>query len=532
MWARSLSSTSGDCEDQPLSLLIRLRRHAGRLLPKTFWILAGCVIVAAGRAVTAEDNGTCLACHGQQDMGMRYVNEHLYAQSIHGKNACTSCHGHRHEVMNPRDPQSSVNRWNIPTTCGRCHPQVLTAYRESIHGQANQAGAKEAPVCTDCHGEHTIRSPRDPSSTVWRGAVTKTCSGCHGSERITLKFGLPTDRLASYLETYHGLASQRGDLRVAHCASCHGYHDVLPSSDPKSSIAKANLANTCSRCHPGAGRQLTLGSVHGSPTATHWSLAFAQRFYKICIPLVIGLMLLHNGLDLLRKMIAPSPSARMMAENPIRLTTNERWQHAGLMVTFVLLAYSGFALKFPQAAWVKVLTPFSEVTRRLLHRWAACVFCMVGLYHVGYLVGTRRGRMLLAALFLRRLDLMAVTQHVAYTLGFRKDPPERRGFYHYTEKVEYWSLVWGSLIMVITGGLLVFINATLQYFPLWMSDLVTLVHYYEAVLACLAILVWHGYLVIFDPEVYPMNWAWLTGRVRRRTQVVDRNSDPPSQTPS
>ncbi len=69
-------------------------------------------------------------------------------------------------------------------------------------------------------------------------------------------------------------------------------------------------------------------------------------------------------------------------------------------------------------------------------------------------------------------------------------------------------------VMGIEGLLVALGVLVLSYLPAWASDLATVVHYYEAVLACLSILVWHGYLVVFDPDVYPMNWAWLTGRVR------------------
>ncbi|MGH2651643.1 MAG: hypothetical protein ACRDHK_10580 [Actinomycetota bacterium] len=67
--------------------------------------------------------------------------------------------------------------------------------------------------------------------------------------------------------------------------------------------------------------------------------------------------------------------------------------------------------------------------------------------------------------------------------------------------------------MAVTGGLLWFENLTLRFLPKWALDVVAAVHLYEAWLATLAILVWHLYFVIFRPGVYPMNWAWLTGRV-------------------
>ncbi len=473
--------------------------------------------------------GTCARCHeDSKRMGqVRLTEKHpsvSYSHTIHGEafakgklNAavCSDCHG-THDLHSSANPLSRIYKNNIPETCGRCHQNVSTVYRESIHGQANKEGIKEAPVCTDCHGEHTIRSPKDPASSVWAGAITKTCSGCHESERITMKLGLPTHRLQSYMDTYHGLAYQRGDLKVANCASCHGYHDVLPSADPRSSINKANLVNTCSRCHPGAGHQLSGGHVHGEPAGRHWILTAVRMFYLILIPLVIGFMTLHNGLDLLRKALSGVPPPKPEEESEIRLTRNERWQHGILALTFILLAYSGFALKFPEAGWAKMFAPFEEGMRRSLHRWMALFFCVLGGYHFIYLAFTQRGRTILKAFTPGLHDLKALAQHFSHTLGWRKAPPEHRGFYGYPEKIEYWALVWGSIVMVVTGGLLVFNNFTLKHFPAWMSDLATLIHYYEAVLACLAIVVWHFYLVIFDPKVYPMNWAWLIGKIRRK----------------
>lgn len=473
---------------------------------------------------------TCSHCHSDpQRMAGVHLTERdpvvSYDHSIHGQafakghtNAatCSDCHG-THDLHGSQNPSSRVNRAKIPETCGRCHQNVAAVYNESIHGQAKRAGIKEAPVCTDCHGEHTIRSPKDPTSTVNVASVTKTCTACHASERLNAKFGLPTDRLSTYLETYHGLASQRGDLRVANCASCHGHHDILPSTDPRSSVSRANMVNTCGRCHPGAGEQLTKGFVHSAPSAKHQILGWVKQFYLLLIPLVLGFMLLHNALDLLRKML--SGIEETVEDHEPRLTVNERFQHALLMITFCALAYSGFALKFADAGWAQWLAPFTEATRRSIHRWNAALFSVLAVYHALYLIVTQRGRYVLRALLPNWHDAQALFQQLAYSVGLRKSPPAAKGLYHYPEKIEYWALVWGSFVMVVTGALLVFNNFTLKYFPAWVADLATLIHYYEAILACLAILIWHGYLVIFDPKVYPMNWAWLTGFIRRRKQI-------------
>jgi cytochrome b subunit of formate dehydrogenase len=79
--------------------------------------------------------------------------------------------------------------------------------------------------------------------------------------------------------------------------------------------------------------------------------------------------------------------------------------------------------------------------------------------------------------------------------------------------MEYWAFMWGTVVMALSGFLLWFDNLTLRHFPKWVSDAATAVHWYEALLATFSILIWHFYLVIFDPMVYPMDTAWLDGKI-------------------
>ena len=148
--------------------------------------------------------------------------------------------------------------------------------------------------------------------------------------------------------------------------------------------------------------------------------------------------------------------------------------------------------------------------RSLGHRAAAAVFCLLALYHAWYVLCTARGRHHVRALLPRRVDLLQPVQMLAYYVGRRAQRPVF-GRYSYVEKLEYWALVWGSIIMVLTGSLMTWQNWTLRVFPKWLFDVMTAIHYYEAILACLAILVWHFYFAIFDPDEYPMKWTWVTG---------------------
>src|SRR5664279_4314483 len=88
----------------------------------------------------------------------------------------------------------------------------------------------------------------------------------------------------------------------------------------------------------------------------------------------------------------------------------------------------------------------------------------------------------------------------------------KRQKFNYAEKVEYWAFMWGTVVMTVSGFLLWFNNFTLRHFPKWVSDAATAVHFYEALLATFSILIWHFYMVIFDPLVYPMDTAWIDGK--------------------
>jgi cytochrome b subunit of formate dehydrogenase len=352
--------------------------------------------------------------------------------------------------------------------------------------------------------------------------VTATCSRCHEAAGIRETFGLPSGRLESYRDSFHGLAARGGSRVVANCESCHGYHDILPSSDPRSSVSPARLAETCGRCHPGTGANVKLGPVHvAMATATQPVLYWTRIVYLGLIAGTIGFMLFHNGLDFIRKIRRQflvqsgrlEPHAHAARRWYERMTTAERVQHVLLAVSFFTLVYTGFALKFPEAwgfAWFARLEG-GHLWRGLIHRIAAVVMVAVSLFHVGYLT-TARGRKLVFDLFPTVKDGIDMLQNTLYLAGLRKEPG-RFARFGYIEKAEYWALIWGTLVMTATGLLLWFENVALQALPKWALDLATLIHYYEAWLAFLAIVVWHLYQNILNPDVYPMNWTWLTGQI-------------------
>lgn len=468
---------------------------------------------------------TCGSCHGQQFVmekdGLSVQMVASYQQSVHGHAVangsdkaavCTDCHG-AHDIQDAKDPKSPIFKFNVPLTCGKCHEQISKEFQQSIHGQAIAKANWQAPVCTDCHGIHSIKAHTDPNSPVAaQNLAQATCGRCHEGVRLSQEFGIQGRRATTYLASYHGLASRGGSQIVANCASCHGTHSIFPSSDPRSTIHRSNLARTCGQCHPGVTEKFTAAKVHvDAPLSADIgskAVRWIRKFYLGMIFAVIGGMLLHNFIIWRSKLIA-----RRKEQNHFvtRMPMRFRIQHAALLTSFFLLVLTGFALKFPDS-WFASMLSLGERMRSLVHRAAAILLISVSVYHIFDVILSREGRRLVRDLFPTLDDMRGAWQNLSYYLGLSKNKPDFPRF-NYAEKAEYWALVWGMFVMAGTGIMLwakVFFG---NHLPRWWLDIATAIHFYEAVLATLAILVWHFYQVFLDPDVYPMNWAWWDGKM-------------------
>ncbi|HEX9911836.1 MAG TPA: hypothetical protein VGB01_01160, partial [candidate division Zixibacteria bacterium] len=197
-------------------------------------------------------------------------------------------------------PKSPVNKVNIAHTCAKCHPGIDEVYQRSIHGVTLAKGILDSPTCTDCHGEHGITAVRDPSGKVSPRNIPKTCSACHSEERIVKKYGLLPVAYDTYMNSFHGIAHKYGEMVVADCASCHGYHDILPSSDPRSSINPKNIPHTCGRCHKGASENFAKGRVHIQATKeSSLGVYIVRKFYTWFIGILAVFFVAYIVLDVL-----------------------------------------------------------------------------------------------------------------------------------------------------------------------------------------------------------------------------------------
>ncbi len=508
-----------------------------------------------GHAILASDNPlsptnplrqpeVCGSCHAGTTLADRsqiHVVQPLasYTESVHSRAlqrgeraaSCSNCHG-SHLILRSSDPGSSVHHEHISRTCSSCHAEIADQYDRSVHGLAAAHGVRESPVCTDCHGEHRILEPTRPDSPVYPTNIPKvTCERCHADVRLNEKYGLSVEKVPSYEESFHGLAARYGVTRVANCSSCHGVHDILPSSDPRAHTNPQNLNATCGQCHPGAGQRFSIGPVHVIDTETeHWTVSVVRTLYIWTIALVIGFMLLHNSFDMFRKVRHP-PVRPLSSEVAVRerMSPGFRLAHALMAVSFVLLTYSGFALTYPEAWWATPLHAWEDRydIRGWVHRISALVMLASAVVHLAHLATSRTARTCAWQFVPKLSDFRELRERTQYFFGIRSEPP-RSPWIGYPEKMEYGGVVWGTIVMTLTGFALWFESFVLRWFPSWVMDLSTTIHFWEAVLAGLSILVWHFYAVIFDPVVYPMDPAWLTGRSAPGRELERSATEEPS----
>jgi len=472
----------------------------------------------------------CVRCHKPQGESYGASVHGLARKAGHADAAtCVDCHG-SHDILPPTSPASPLHFVQQAQTCGRCHTQEARDVVASVHGKAMATGQRDAPTCTDCHSEHKIEALKDGSPLE----ISGVCSRCHASVYLDQKYNLPDDRVKTYLESYHGLAAQNGSTVVANCASCHGYHKILPSSDPDSMINTNHLVATCGRCHPGADKMFVSGRIHldlAAPSAErdlagkiNW---WVRRIYLALIFVVVGAMFVHNALLFHKKVAA---HLRANGRPVLRMSLSQRWQHAVLALSFITLAVTGFALKFPDSGLAQMLGS-SEPVRRWIHRVAGIVLLLTGLYHLIHILTTREGRRLVRDLFPVKKDLADLRAAVRYLAGLSDEKP-KIGRFGYAEKIEYWAVLWGTIIMGVTGLMIWFKLDVTAFLPRWIVDVALTIHYYEAVLACLAIVVWHFYHVIFDPDIYPLNTACWNGRVSEEWQKHEHPLEKPVPPPA
>jgi cytochrome b subunit of formate dehydrogenase len=501
---------------------------------------------------------TCAKCHSNAKLTQEYGIKHPedaaeYLDSIHGRAlvrmglivapSCNDCHG-VHNIKRPVDRDSPVNHAHIAQTCGKCHVGIEQTYLKSVHGKLLAKGDNRGPVCTDCHTAHGIDDPEDKN---FKAVSDQRCGKCHA------------DRLEFYGDTYHGKAMALGRPNVASdvaaCYDCHGYHDVLPPSDPNSHLYSTNILATCQKCHPDASIGFTKYMPHANPLdEKHYPLLHAV--FLGMTGLLIGTFAffgLHTLAWLVRAVYLYLNDTKTFREAKIatqadgewftRFVPFERLLHFMMVSSFLLLVITGMPLKFYYTAWAKGV--FKVIggpdTARTLHRFGAVITFIYFSLHVMSLIGKGwKGRKSLCdpvdgKLRLARLwpvvfgpdtmvpskqDWQDLTAHNKWFFG--KGPKPQFDRWTYWEKFDYFAVFWGVAIIGTSGMLMWFPTFFTRFLPGWILNIALMVHSDEALLAAGFIFSIHFFNTHFRIEKFPMDTVIFSGRISKNEMLHER----------
>lgn len=465
----------------------------------------------------------CSKCHDHTGAeGFNPVN--TYEESVHGRGlfsegltvsaTCVDCHG-SHNILPRSNSNSSLSPQNTPKTCGKCHEGIETTFMGSIHGTSLLKGRTDAPTCTSCHSSHGITKVEKGYLT----AFVKECSTCHE------KLG------KSYLASYHGKATQLSVGSAAVCSSCHGAHNILPPSDPRSNVAPANLEKTCGTCHKNINQNFVKYIAHmnvldrkGQP-AVFYTFIFMTTLLLGVLAFFIPHTLLylqrsgiqhfrHNGISLART----RKDDRMIR----RFEYIHRITHALVVISFMGLVATGFPLKYSYTDWAKHIATFfgGAHVMGLLHRTFAVItllYVVVHLFFLFYFFTTRCPRPRWKYLFGPEslvLNLKDIRDLIAMLRWFFwLGPRPRFGRWTYFEKFDYWGETWGVIIIGGTGLLLWAPTLFTRWLPGWVLNCATVVHSIEALLAASVIFLVHFVNTHLRPEKFPIDMVMFTGQM-------------------
>ena len=444
-----------------------------------------------------------------------------YTQSIHGKGLlksgltvtamCTNCHT-PHGELPAEDGASTVHRDNIAKTCSQCHHGIYEEFSQSIHAKSQGKDGQKPPVCSTCHSAHTIKRT-DQSN--FKLDIMNQCGNCH------------EDVAKTYFDTYHGKVSQLGYAKTAKCHDCHGAHGIYAIDDPRSSLSRKNIVNTCKACHPGAQKKFAgylTHSTHHDPKKypiVFWTF-WAMTSLLVGTFLIFGihtLLWLPRSLAMRRE--HPPEKYDAKRKQYRRFTALQSIQHVVMILSFMTLAATGMTLKFSYAAWAqllsKVLGGFQVMG--FLHRVAAVMMFLLFISHLWDLWQKFRKEPGGWKEFLFGPNTMIPTLRDGYEvigtlkwyLGLGKQP--RYGRWTYWEKFDYFAVFWGIMIIGSSGIALWFPEEITRVFPGWIINVATIIHSDEALLASGFIFTIHFFNTHFRPEKFPMDTVVFTGRM-------------------
>jgi len=197
-----------------------------------------------------------------------------------------------------------------------------------------------------------------------------------------------------------------------------------------------------------------------------------------------------------------------------RFNRNFRFQHMVMFSSVIILIITGMPIKFPNFILSRVfMNLWGGINNStIVHRIGAGMLIYFMVHHLLYTILSRDGRRDFMLLIPMPKDIRDAVQNVRYFLGRSPEKP-KFGRFSYVEKFDYWAVYWGCVIMIGSGAFLWGESIALKYFPKFVLDIAHEMHSDEALLATLAIVIWHFYNVHFNPDRFPGTLMWWHGQI-------------------
>jgi cytochrome b subunit of formate dehydrogenase/nitrate/TMAO reductase-like tetraheme cytochrome c subunit len=510
----------------------------------------------------------CLECHKAGGDGPAVSHLAEFGKSVHGQNGVTCKDCHQGYAMGPHDGEVKLSPAEQATVdalskaawgegekaeklssprallaCQNCHDVQAGAYLKSSHAKFLAGGAKVAgPTCLSCHGSvHALPKKLEayaPKATARvavpadRREMQKACEKCHGNEEYAKAAGLNPEVKSAYHDSIHGRMVRVGHAVAPTCVSCHaadakagGTHAIVAKTDPASAVSAQHKKDSCGRCHEGATdnfagliahKQIQETGHHIVPHVTHVAFSYLTTLTLLFFAFHVFIDFIY---ELRQRLAAKSHGHSVDAlKSVVRFDIHQRAQHWFMLSGVILLGLTGWPLRGAgdvqaaeySRAFMKVFGGAEGAA--LWHRVGAVLIIISSAYHLFYLTFLAAKRRLPFSMVPMPKDAVDMRDNILFMLGLKKDRP-KFDRYMYLEKFDYWAVFWGIVMMVGTGFVFWFPVFFAKYAPAWLITAAQIIHGEEATLAITFLFVVHFYNVHLKPSIFPMNWAWINGRI-------------------
>ncbi len=530
---------------------------------------------AAAPAPTNADCLECheIAKPGETDsVGRAGLLVSAFSRSVHKDLSCTDCHaGYQapgpHELpplgdaaeaayvaklaaAKTLDGKPAVGAPRAYLACAGCHGEVPADVKASVHGRWL---TKDQPVagatCQSCHGSiHEVAPDPAPGDAAGvralHQALSRRCEACHADPRFAKAAGLDAEVHVEWQDSIHGRLVSLGSTRAPLCVDCHaarvdkaGHQSIAGGSVKVSAVALSDpprqddpRVQTCGQCHKASNPSFAALIAHRPlqdtgriPHLVHvafsWLTTLTLLFFAFHV-LVDFIYELRQRLAKRRQPHGADPEAHEVVR---RFDIHQRIQHWLMLAGVILLGITGWPLRGAGTGAVDMAQRVASGSRfmhllggphgaGIVHRVAAVMIMVSGLYHLIYLTFLAKKRALPFSMLPMPQDAVQIKDNILFMLGLKAERPRFERF-NYLEKFDYWAVFWGIVMMVGSGFIFWFPAQVSRVLPTWLVSSALIVHGEEATLAILFLFVVHFYNVHLKPSIFPMNWAWITGQV-------------------